>query len=932
MPISLQPVGSGIISERACHVNNERKHLDKRLAVVSQIARVTSASLGLDELMQVVYDTVAPFFDHEVYTVMRYLRASDSLHVLLDISGGKRIEDEKISLDGFSGVVIREERSLYVPDLGAPSSVLPKPITRRQDIPLGCWLGVPLRVRDQTIGVLAIGAKAKNAYSEEDERLLTTVADQLAVAIDNARLFEETRGQAERLGLLNRVSRAVSTTLDLNVLLEALYQEISSTFDHDKFLVIRHEEETRQLRVLFAMMNGVRLAPECMPFGGLTGVVIGERKTLHIHDYEVEKEHLPLPYMMLGETSMPASWLGVPLIVGERVLGSICIMINRPYAYNDEKERLFVTLADQIAFAISNAELFRSVRDAAERLGIVNRIGRAVGREHDLEKLGETVYREIAPVFEVNTFYIALLGEDESTIEFPFIVVEGKRVKVDSITFGEGLTSTVIRTKKTLHTRNPEEYARVSGVALSYGSSKTPATWLGIPLVVEGRVIGVINVQSYQPDAYTDDQALLLETIADQIAMSFEKALLYQAAQRELEERTRAEERLAEERTLLRTIINNIPDFIYAKDLEGQFVVANSAIALFFGLANTDELLGKTIGDLLPQGEATRYLSEEKELVTSGTPVLNKEENVVNRLTSKPTWLLVTKLPLADAQGKVIGLVGIDRDITARKRAEEEVKRYLAEVKVANEEVKTFAYIVSHDLRAPLVNLKGFSAELKEAMEILSPHLQHLLNGVDEATREELVVVLEEDIPEALGFIETSVTRMDGFINSVLKLSRIGRRELVFQPVDAVKFVGTCRQSLGHQMEERGVELIVGELPQVVADPTALEQVIGNLLTNAVNYLDPKRPGRIEIGGEKTPQGTKFWIKDNGRGISKADEEKVFAPFRRAGKQDVKGEGMGLSYVRTMVRQHGGQIWFESEPDVGTTFYFTIANQQRKET
>jgi PAS domain S-box-containing protein len=913
-------------------VNNERKHLEKRLAIVSQIASVTSASLGLNELMQVVYDTVAPFFDHEVYTVMRYLRSSDSLHVLLDMAGGKRIEDEKISLDGFSGVVVREERSLYVPNLDAPNSVLPKPITRRQEISLGCWLGVPLRVRDQTIGILAIGAKAKNAYSEEDEQLLTTVADQLAVAIDNARLFEETRGQAERLGLLNRVSRAVSTTLDLNVLLEALYQEISSSFDHDEFLVILHEEETRQLRVLFAMMNGVRLAPECMPFGGLTGVVIGERKTLHIHDYEVEKEHLPLPHMMVGETSMPASWLGVPLIVGERVLGSICIMIDQPHAYDDEKERLFVTLADQIAFAISNAELFRSVRDAAERLAIVNRIGRVVGREQDLKKLAETVHREIAPVFEADTFYIALHNEEDGTIEFPFMIDEGKRVVIEPVAYGEGLTSTVIRMKKTLHTHNADEYSRASGVAISYGSEREPASWLGIPLMIEGRVIGVINVQSYRANAYTDDQELLLQTIADQISISFERARLFQSAKRELKERQLAEERLSEERTLLRTIINNIPDFIYAKDLEGQFVVANLAIASFFGHAAAEDILGKTIGDLLPDDVSSEYMEEEREIVTSGKNILNQEEYVVDQTSGKSRWLLITKLPLADASGQTIGLVGIDRDITARKFAEEEVKRDLAEVEVANEEMKTFAYIVSHDLRAPLVNLKGFSAELKDSMEILSPHLQHLLNGVDEATREELVVVLEEDIPEALGFIETSVTRMDGFINSVLKLSRIGRRELAFQPVDVAEFVETCRQSLGHQMEERRVELIVGELPQVIADPTALEQVIGNLLTNAVNYLDPERPGRIEIGGEKTPLGTKFWIKDNGRGISKADEEKIFAPFRRAGKQDVKGEGMGLSYVRTMVRQHGGQIWFESEPDVGTTFYFTITDQQRKGT
>jgi len=111
-----------------------------------------------------------------------------------------------------------------------------------------------------------------------------------------------------------------------------------------------------------------------------------------------------------------------------------------------------------------------------------------------------------------------------------------------------------------------------------------------------------------------------------------------------------------------------------------------------------------------------------------------------------------------------------------------------------------------------------------------------------------------------------------------------------------------------------------------------MEQIIGNILTNAVNYLDPERPGRIEIGGERTSLETRFWIKDNGRGIAKEDGEKVFAPFRRAGKQDVVGEGMGLSYVRTMVRQHGGQIWFDSVPGVGTTFYYTIATQHRKGT
>ena len=911
-------------------MSDKQPHLEKRLEVISRIARVTSASLGLDELMHVVYDAVAPFFEHQTYLVLHYVHTSDRLRLLFGIESGERMAEEEVTLEGFSGVVIREARPLYIPDLEARSASIPSPISIGKAVSCGSWLGVPLQIRGQVVGVLAIAAAPRNAYNKEDEQLLVTVADQLSMAIDNAFLFERTRGQAKRLALLNRVSRVVTTTLDLDTLLEALYQEISTAFDHDELFVVLHEQETNELNLLFSVINGERLPPERLPFGGLTGVVINERRTLHIHNYAAEKEHLPTPILTFGVTSMPASWLGVPLVVGERVLGTLCIMIDRPYAYDDEKERLFATIADQIAFAISNANLFRSVHDAAERLGIVNRIGRAVAREDDLSKLAEIVYLEIAPVFEANTFFIALVDEEQITISFPFMVDEGKRVEIDSLPFGDGLTSTVIRARKQLHIHNMDEYSQAIGKPSLYGSMKTPATWLGIPLIVDGRVIGVINVQSYHPYAYTDEQALLLATVADQIAVSFEKARLHQARQHELEERTRVEEQLTVEKTLLRTIIDNIPDFIYAKDLEGRFVVANSTLASFFGYETPNDILGKSIADLFPESLASKYMDEEQEIVSSGRPLLNKEEHVVNRSLDELRWLLVTKLPLVDAAGEAMGLVGIDRDITARKHAEQDVARYLAEVEIANEEVKQFAYIVSHDLRAPLVNLKGFSAELKNSMKALSPHLQRVLEGMDEADREELTVVLGEDIPEALGFIETSVSRMDGFINSVLKLSRIGRRKLTRQPIDMAEFVETCRQSLAHQMEERGVELIVGDLPQVLADPTALEQVVGNLLTNAVNYLNPQRPGKIEIGGEKTGLGAKFWIKDNGRGISKADEEKVFAPFRRAGKQDVTGEGMGLSYVRTMVRQHGGQIWFESELDVGTTFYFTIADQSNK--
>jgi len=268
----------------------------------------------------------------------------------------------------------------------------------------------------------------------------------------------------------------------------------------------------------------------------------------------------------------------------------------------------------------------------------------------------------------------------------------------------------------------------------------------------------------------------------------------------------------------------------------------------------------------------------------------------------------------------------LDLRIQQLKLTEKQMQRYAAELERANEDVKQFAYIVSHDLRAPLINLKGFTAELRSALEVLEGPMTSALPQLSEEQRQKATEALQQDIPEALDFIDSSATRMDNFVSAILKLSRIGRRELKFESVNPTEIVESVLKGLAHQIAARDVKVTVGPLPEVIVDRTALEQIMGNILSNAVNYLEPSRAGEIEIIGEKDEIETRFSIRDNGRGIPKEDMDKVFAPFRRAGKQDIKGEGMGMAYVQTMVRRHGGSIRCESELDVGTTFIVTLSN------
>jgi PAS domain S-box-containing protein len=299
-------------------------------------------------------------------------------------------------------------------------------------------------------------------------------------------------------------------------------------------------------------------------------------------------------------------------------------------------------------------------------------------------------------------------------------------------------------------------------------------------------------------------------------------------------------------------------------------------------------------------------------------------------------WVFDRGVLLGEPGERFGGYIGCAIDITARKAAEavlrhaqEELERRVQErtaaLAVANEEVRRFASLVSHDLRAPLINLRGFANELRDASTVLTDALPTIVPHLEGRQRAAVTRVLGGEIPEALGFIETAVTRMDRLIEAVLQLSRLGQRALHLEPVDTARLVQDTLRTLAYQLTARQVQVTVGPLPVVQADALALSQIFGNLLTNAVAYLAPSRPGALAITAPQCPERTVFAVQDNGRGITAADILHVFEPFRRVGRQDTVGEGMGLAYVQMLVRRHGGDITCASTLGGGTTFTFTMA-------
>jgi signal transduction histidine kinase len=300
--------------------------------------------------------------------------------------------------------------------------------------------------------------------------------------------------------------------------------------------------------------------------------------------------------------------------------------------------------------------------------------------------------------------------------------------------------------------------------------------------------------------------------------------------------------------------------------------------------------------------------------------------------------------------GLVIALAGISiflvrRESQARDAAEARLRdnnlnleatvdERTADLREANEEIQRFAYIVSHDLRSPLVNIMGFTSELEELRGDIFRRIAALAHVVTEPppalaadAEPELAgpdKQLSEDFSEALGFIKSSIAKMDRLITAILNLTREGRRQ--FEPVriDTRELIEGIVKTLAHQAAEASAEIRIAPLPPLVSDRLALEQIFSNLIDNAIKYLRPGVPGEIAIRARTKLGFAVFEISDNGRGIDPKDHQRIFDLFRRAGTQDKPGQGIGLAHVRALVRRLGGTMSVSSELNSGSTFTITL--------
>jgi two-component system sensor histidine kinase/response regulator len=379
--------------------------------------------------------------------------------------------------------------------------------------------------------------------------------------------------------------------------------------------------------------------------------------------------------------------------------------------------------------------------------------------------------------------------------------------------------------------------------------------------------------------------------------------------------RIQVETKLAFERNLLRTVVDNIPDSILVKDSEGRYLLANKAFAKLHGLESPEQVLGKTAFDLFPKERAAALHAADLKVMRATKSLVQDERSVVDA-EGNVQWILMTKVPLTNQRDEIVGVVGVNRDITQGKRAEAEMRQAKEAAEAASRAKGEFLANMSHEIRTPM-------------------------NGIIGMTDLALETQLSPEQREFLGMVKSSADSLLIVLNDILDFSKIEAGKLDFETIDFQlrDTLDDTIRALGVRAHQKGLELACHVLPDVPdglqGDPTRIRQIVTNLLGNAIKFTSEGEVViQVEVQDESEEEVTlHFAVRDTGIGIPLEKQQLIFEAFTQTDSSTTRkygGTGLGLAISSRLVKKMGGKIWVESEPGQGSTFHFTTRFQLQK--
>jgi len=817
------------------------------------------------------------------------------------------------------------------------------PDSRESLLPLGARavLAVPLIREGGAYGGIFLFRREVRLFSPDQVALVETFARQAAIAIDNVRLFNETKEALDQQTAISEILRVISSSPgDVRPMLNAVAERALKLCDAAQSTILLVEGDA--LRVAASMGNTPTLEEgEVMPLtrGSISGRAVVDRAVVHMEDLAtLPEDEFPVGRELQRRIGHHAV-LSVPLMREDRAIGVIGLWRMEARRFSDKQIALVKTFADQAAIAIENVRLFNETREALDQQTAISEILRVISSSPG----------DVRPMLNaVAERALKLCDAAESTI----VLVDG-----DALRFAAGFGSTqtlandelmpltrgsvtgrAVIDRALIHLEDlaaapEEEFPIGRGLQRRFGHHAI----LSVPLMREDRAIGAIALWRMEARAFTEKQIALVKTFADQAAIAIENVRLFNATKEALEQQTAVAE-------ILRVISSSPTDVQPVLD-----AIAESAARLCDASAASMYLTdGAVLRHLASKGPSPDPVSSVPEVVPinrdsiSGRALLERRTIEVDDMLAagadyplsleiarrsghrtvvvvplfreeKPFGTILLRRqevrPFSERELALLRTFGDQAAIALENvRLFREIEDKSRQLEVANKHKSEFLANMSHELRTPLNAIIGFSEVLLEKMF-----------GEINAKQQDY-----------LGDIHSSGRHLLALINDILDLSKIeaGRMELEPSDFDVPTALQNAMTLVRERAQRHGIALslnidpTVGELR---ADERKFKQILVNLLSNAVKFTPDG--GRVALRAQPVDSGLEFSVSDTGIGIAPEDQEKVFEEFRQVGgdyKTKQEGTGLGLALARRFVQLHGGTISVQSELGKGATFTFTI--------